>query len=116
MIYVYNLLNLKLFYKPTLDSEIKKLTSILFKQADHSVVGQTIEQLQQLNSIALSKTDKRDWGNILYNAFRLSPEKTKSQIYSYVMKIGVKNTFRKDLSNHIRSFSEEEETIIKSIA
>lgn len=113
--FVFNLLVLKICYTTSIDDDVSKISAILFKIGDSSVVKRTIEKLSTLSASNIIATEKRAWGDRLYNVFRTSQEDTQKAIYAFVVKIGVKTQFRKDTTQKVKDFTEDETLIIKSI-
>lgn len=114
LLYVKNIMSIKLLNGSDFDIELLKLTSILFKQGDTALVDDVVTELLNMHSHRLQLQERDEWANNLYNLFRsIESSSIKEKIYQLASEIGVKNIFKKDKRKKQKDFSEEELMIIE---
>lgn len=112
--YVYNLFIINIAMYNTYNEDIIKLINIIFKQGDISLIKELIADLEILPSETLSRTAKRELGDLLYSIFREEANiDNKKYIYNFVINTKTRYSFTKNEDRTHKEFTNEELELIK---
>lgn len=112
--YLYNLLIINITLYNSYVEDVISLIKILLKQGDISVIKELFAVLEVLPSDSISKSAKRELGDLLYNIFREETNiENKKAVFNFVIKANIKYPFTKNEERTLREFTNDELILIK---